>query len=143
MEFGATHAVATVARRPCSAYELTQGVGADQAIVTVGVVTSQVVEEAFNSTRKPGTTVVVGLGPMTDNTIQLNGDVLTLYQKTVKGSLFGASNPMHDIKNILSLYKAGLYKLDELVTKEYTLDQINEGYEDMAAGVNLRGVIRY
>ena len=125
------------------AYELTNGVGADQAIVTVGVVDSQVVEEAFNSTRKLGTTVVVGLGPMTDNTIQLNGDILTLYQKTVKGSLFGASNPMHDIKNILSLYKDGLYKLDELVTKTYTLDQINEGYEDMAAGVNLRGVIRY
>ena len=64
-------------------------------------------------------------------------------REAAKGSLFGASNPMHDIKNILSLYKDGLYKLDELVTKEYTLDQINEGYEDMSAGVNLRGVIRY
>jgi alcohol dehydrogenase (nicotinoprotein) len=78
---------------------------------------------------------------MTENTIQLNGDILTLYQKTVKGSLFGACNPMHDIKNILSLYKAGQYKLDELVTKTYSLDDINAGYEDMAAGVNLRGVI--
>jgi alcohol dehydrogenase (nicotinoprotein) len=80
---------------------------------------------------------------MTDNTIQLNGDVLTLYQKTVKGSLFGASNPMHDIKNILSLYKAGKYKLDELVTRTYSLDDINAGYEDMAGGINLRGVIAY
>ena len=101
------------------------------------------VEEAFFATRKLGTTVVVGLGPMTENTIQLNGDILTLYQKTVKGSLFGASNPMYDIKNILSLYKAGHYKLDELVTKTYSLDDINAGYEDMAAGVNLRGVILY
>jgi NDMA-dependent alcohol dehydrogenase len=143
LEFGATHAVASGEEAVLKAYEVTEGVGADQSIVTVGVVTSQVVEEAFNSTRKLGTTVVVGLGPMTDNTIQLNGDILTLYQKTVKGSLFGASNPMHDIKNILSLYKAGQYKLDELVTKTYTLDQINEGYEDMAAGVNLRGVITY
>ena len=143
LEFGATHAVATGDEAVMKAYELTNGVGADQAIVTVGVVGAQVVEAAFNSTRKLGTTVVVGLGPMADNTIQLNGDILTLYQKTVKGSLFGASNPMHDIKNILSLYKDGLFKLDELVTKTYSLDEINEGYEDMAAGVNLRGVIRY
>jgi S-(hydroxymethyl)glutathione dehydrogenase/alcohol dehydrogenase len=100
-----------------------------------------VVEDAFNATRKLGTTVVVGLGNMADNTIQLNGDVLTLYQKTVKGSLFGNSNPMHDIRNILSLYRDGLYKLDELITKTYSLDDIGQGYEDMAAGENIRGVI--
>ncbi len=126
-----------------SAYELTQGVGADAAIVTVGVVGSEVVQKAFDATRKAGAVVVVGLGNMMENTIQLNGDVLTLYQKTVKGSLFGASNPMHDIKNILSLYKDGQYKLDELVTKTYSLDDINAGYEDMQAGVNIRGVIVY
>jgi len=143
LEFGATHAVATGAEAFEKAFELTQGVGADYAVVTVGVVGSQVVEEAFNATRKAGTVVVVGLGNMMENTIQLNGDILTLYQKTVKGSLFGASNPMYDIKNILSLYKDGLYKLDELVTRTYTLDDINQGYEDMAAGENLRGVIRY
>ena len=143
LEFGATHAVATGEEAIGKAYELTNGVGADQAVVTVGVVDSKVVEDAFNATRKLGTTVVVGLGPMTENTIQLNGDILTLYQKTVKGSLFGASNPMYDIKNILSLYRDGLYKLDELVTRTYTLDQVNQGYEDLEAGENLRGVILY
>jgi alcohol dehydrogenase (nicotinoprotein) len=143
LEFGATHAVATGDEAITKAYEITNGVGADAAIVTVGVVGSEVVQKAFDATRKAGTVVVVGLGPIADNTIQLNGDVLTLYQKTVKGSLFGASNPMHDIKNILSLYKAGKYKLDELVTRTYSLDDINAGYEDMAGGINLRGVIAY
>ena len=143
VEFGATEAVATGEDAILRAYELTNGVGADSAIVTVGVVGSKVVEDAFNATRKAGTIVVVGLGNMMENTIQLNGDILTLYQKTVKGSLFGASNPMHDIKNILSLYKAGQYKLDELVTKTYKLDDIVQGYDDMAAGVNIRGVIVY
>ena len=143
LDFGATHAVADGQAAIEKAMEVTNGVGADQAIVTVGVVKTQVVEDAFNSTRKLGTTVVVGLGNMMENTVQLNGDILTLYQKTVKGSLFGASNPMHDITNILALYKAGHYKLDELVTKTYSLDDINAGYDDMAAGVNLRGVIVY
>jgi NDMA-dependent alcohol dehydrogenase len=143
VEFGATEAVATGEDAILRAYEITNGVGADSAIVTVGVVGSKVVEDAFNATRKAGTIVVVGLGNMMENTIQLNGDILTLYQKTVKGSLFGASNPMHDIKNILSLYKAGQYKLDELVTQTYKLDDIIQGYDDMAAGVNIRGVIVY
>jgi alcohol dehydrogenase (nicotinoprotein) len=141
IEFGATHAVATGEEAIMRAFEITNGVGADSAIVTVGVVDSKVVEDAFNATRKLGTTVVVGLGPMMENNVVLNGAILTLYQKTVKGSLFGSSNPMHDIKNILSLYKAGQYKLDELVTKTYSLDDVNQGYEDMAAGVNIRGVI--
>jgi alcohol dehydrogenase (nicotinoprotein) len=143
LEFGATHAFATADEAIQSAGELTLGVGADAAIVTVGVVGTEVVQKAFDATRKAGTVVVVGLGPITDNTIELNGTVLTLYQKTVKGSLFGASNPMYDIKNILSLYKAGQYKLDELVTRTYSLDDINQGYEDMAEGANLRGVIVY
>ena len=143
LEFGATHALESGDDAIMRAYEITNGVGADAAIVTVGVVGSKVVEDAFNATRKAGTIVVVGLGPMMENTVQLNGTIMTLYQKTVKGSLFGASNPMHYIKIILSLYKAGQYKLDELVTRTYRLDEINEGYEAMAAGENIRGVILY
>jgi NDMA-dependent alcohol dehydrogenase len=143
LEFGATHAVESGEDAIMRAFEITNGVGADSAIVTVGVVGPKVVEDAFNATRKLGTVVVVGLGPMMENTIQLNGTIMTLYQKTVKGSLFGSSNPMHDIKNILSLYKAGQYKLDELVTKTYSLDDINAGYDAMAAGENIRGVIVY
>ena len=143
LEFGATHAVESGEDAIMRAFEITNGVGADSAIVTVGVVGPKVVEDAFNATRKLGTVVVVGLGPMMENTIQLNGTIMTLYQKTVKGSLFGSSNPMHDIKNILSLYKAGQYKLDELVTKTYSLDDINAGYDAMSAGENIRGVIVY
>ena len=41
------------------------------------------------------------------------------------------------------LYQTGQLKLDELVTREYTLEEINEGYADMHAGVNLRGLIRF
>jgi S-(hydroxymethyl)glutathione dehydrogenase/alcohol dehydrogenase len=41
------------------------------------------------------------------------------------------------------MYNIGQLKLDELVTEEYSLEQINEGYEDMLAGRNIRGVIRF
>jgi alcohol dehydrogenase (nicotinoprotein) len=143
LEFGATEAVATGEDAILRAYETTLGVGADSAIITVGVVDSKVIEDAFNATRKAGTVVLTGLGPMTENTVQINGDILTLYQKTLKGSLFGESNPMFDIKNILSLYDAGQIKLDELVTETYKLEDINRGYDDMMSGQNLRGVILF
>jgi S-(hydroxymethyl)glutathione dehydrogenase/alcohol dehydrogenase len=41
----------------------------------------------------------------------------------------------------LGLYREGRLKLDELITRRYSLDQINEGYEDMRQGHNIRGVI--
>jgi len=74
-------------------------------------------------------------------TIHLSGALMTLFQKTVKGTLFGASNPMRDITKMLDLYQAGQIKLDELVTKQYKLDEINQGYDDLLAGKNIRGVI--
>src|SRR5581483_1027322 len=64
LEFGATYAVATGEEAIAKAFEITNGVGADSAIVAIGVVTSQVIEHAFNATRKIGTTVIVGLGPL-------------------------------------------------------------------------------
>ena len=57
--------------------------------------------------------------------------------------VFGAANPRFDIPNLLGLYKSGQLKLDELITRTYPLDQINQGYQDMLDGVNIRGVIAF
>jgi S-(hydroxymethyl)glutathione dehydrogenase/alcohol dehydrogenase len=59
----------------------------------------------------------------------------------MQGSLFGGANPLYDIPMILGLWQSGDIKLTELVSQRYTLDQINEGYQDMMDGKNLRGVI--
>ena len=66
---------------------------------------------------------------------------LTLFEKKIKGSLFGSSNPRADIPKMLDLYNHGHLKLDELITKRYTLDEVAQGYEDMHAGKNIRGVL--
>lgn len=68
---------------------------------------------------------------------------VTLFQKRIQGAMFGMSNPNWDILRQLELYRAGALKLDELVTTTYTLDQVATAYEDMHAGKNIRGVIRY
>jgi alcohol dehydrogenase (nicotinoprotein) len=59
----------------------------------------------------------------------------------VKGTLFGDCNPTHDIPKLMALYRKGDLKLDELVTRTYTLKHINGGYDDLLNGKNVRGVL--
>jgi alcohol dehydrogenase (nicotinoprotein) len=91
--------------------------------------------------RKNGTLVITGLAHPEALTVHLSGADLVLNRKHVKGALFGDCNPAYDIKKMLELYRAGKLKLDELVTKQYKLSEINEGYADLEAGKNIRGVI--
>jgi S-(hydroxymethyl)glutathione dehydrogenase/alcohol dehydrogenase len=79
----------------------------------------------------------------TDSSVAMSLFDLTLYEKQVRGSLFGSSNPRRDIPRLLDLHKSGQLKLDELITREYTLEDVNQGYADMHSGVNIRGLIRY
>jgi alcohol dehydrogenase (nicotinoprotein) len=141
MELGATHAFATAEEAQEAITEMTRGQGADSAILTVGLMDSDVISAGFNAIGKGGVVVVTGLNKVELPTIQLSGTVLTLFRKTIKGSLFGDCNPTTDIPKILGLYQAGDIKLDEIITRTYTLDEVNEGYDDLLAGKNVRGVI--
>jgi S-(hydroxymethyl)glutathione dehydrogenase/alcohol dehydrogenase len=69
------------------------------------------------------------------------GGGLTGYHRRIQGSLFGGANPLYDIPMILSLWHEGHIKLNELITRTYTLDEINEGYQDLMDGKNIRGVV--
>ena len=63
------------------------------------------------------------------------------YQRRIQGAIFGACNPLHDVPRLLSLYRSGKLKLDELITRTYKLEDVNQGYQDMLDGKNIRGVI--
>jgi S-(hydroxymethyl)glutathione dehydrogenase/alcohol dehydrogenase len=66
-----------------------------------------------------------------------------MMNKEVKGTVFGSGNPRADIPALLSMYREGELKLDELITNRYSLAQVNQGYQDMRDGVNIRGVIEF
>ncbi|GAA1869387.1 NDMA-dependent alcohol dehydrogenase [Pseudonocardia alni subsp. carboxydivorans] len=143
-ELGATHAVETMEEATEIAKQFTNGQGADQTIVTVGVVKPDHVGQAMASIRKAGTVVVTALGDINSTEpLPVSLADVTLFQKRIQGAMFGMSNPNWDILRQLELYRAGALKLDELVTTTYTLDQVATAYEDMHAGKNIRGVIRY
>ena len=138
---GATRVTADAAAARDIAREVTRGVGADQALITVGVVSREIVTEAFAAIRKGGTVVITGLSGPGSDTIVLPSFELTLMEKRLRGSLFGSGNPFDDIPLMLEMYRAGKLKLDELITTRYSLEEINQGYQDMLAGRNIRGLV--
>ena len=142
LRFGATHAVETIDEAADLARGFTNGQGADACIVCVGVTTGEHVTKAVGAIRKAGTCVMTGLGRY-DAEACIPISNVVLYQKRLQGSLFGASSPSRDIPAMLDLYRRGQLKLDELITGRYPLDEINQGYQDMREGRNLRGVIIY
>lgn len=85
--------------------------------------------------------VVTGLADPAKLTVHVSGAMLTLNEKTIKGTLFGSANPQYDIVRMLRLYDAGQLNLDDLVTTRYRLEDINQGYQDLRDGKNIRGVL--
>ena len=69
------------------------------------------------------------------------GAIITRQEKTVRGSYYGSVNARRDFPLLIDLYMAGQLKLDELVTQEYALDQINDAFAAMLSGAVARGVI--
>jgi S-(hydroxymethyl)glutathione dehydrogenase/alcohol dehydrogenase len=138
---GATHSAASYEEAQQLVTDLTRGVGADEALVTVGIVTEDVIDAAFAAIRKHGTVVITGLNGPGKKNIQLSSFELTLFQKRIEGALFGGGNPFEDIPLMLDLYRAGKLKLDELITTRYKLEEVNQGYRDLLDGRNVRGLL--
>lgn len=143
LEFGATHVFASVDEAWPVVSELTRGQLADACIITTDVAEGEYVLPALSLVGKRGRVVITAIGHPEEQTISASLFELTLYEKSIRGSLFGSSNPQMDIPRLLELYNLGQLKLDELITKEYRLEDINEGYDDMRQGRNIRGLIRY
>ncbi|KAA1379918.1 NDMA-dependent alcohol dehydrogenase [Aeromicrobium fastidiosum] len=143
LTMGATHVYDNIAEATAYAQSITNGQGADSAIVSIGVVHGEHIADAFAAIRKGGTVVVTGIMPFGEVGIPISAMELTLLQKRIQGVLFGACNPRADIPRQIEMYRAGQLKLDELVTTKYRLDDVHRAYEDLNAGVNIRGVITF
>lgn len=143
LELGATHAAASMDDAWNVVSEITRGQLADAAIVTTGVAEGDDLQPALQLVGKRGRVVITALGRSDQDTASISLLDLTLYEKQVRGALFGSSSGQHDVPRLLEMHNLGQLKLAELITREYTLDQVNQGYEDMRAGRNIRGLIRY
>lgn len=118
---------------------LTEGVGVNHAFVCIDPPATLV--PAFRATAKAGNVVVTALTPHTVTEIGVPPLELFVTQKAIMGAVYGFASPRLQIPELLALYRTGELKLKELITRTYSLDEVNRGYADLEAGKNLRGVI--
>lgn len=139
--FGATHAVNASAGDPPPAEAvraLTGGRGADYAFDAVGEPST--VRAAYDALAKLGTLVVLGIAPA-GMEVALPLTSLVFEERKVLGSFYGSGRPRDDIPALVAQYQAGRLKLDELVTRRYRLEGINEAYDALSRGEVARSVI--
>lgn len=142
-EFGATHTAGSYEDAAAIVEQLTNGQGADRVIITVGVATGDVLQPAQEMTRRGGVMVLTSAAPVMQRDVEFDLFTFAMSGKRLQGSLYGTTNSRNDIPLMAELYRNGALKLDELITRRYSLDDINQAFADMQAGKNLRGLIVY
>ena len=143
MKFGATHTVATAAEALDLVSGVTYGVMADAVVVSPSLIAPEDVRDAVKLTRKGGTCVLTGMTSQLTHSVKIDLQDFILMNKTLAGTIFGSCNAKSDISRLVRLYETGQLLLDEMITRRYRLDDINDAYTDLLNGEIVRGVIDF
>jgi S-(hydroxymethyl)glutathione dehydrogenase/alcohol dehydrogenase len=140
-QFGATHTINGKGIDVVAAVkELTDGIGVDYAFDAIGNV--KILEQGLEAVRKAGTLVCVGM-PNHQAQFAFTVFPFILAEKRIISSIYGGADPWVDFPKVLNLYVAGKIKLDELITREYPLDQVNEAFRALEAGEVARSIVKF
>ncbi|MER3452317.1 MAG: alcohol dehydrogenase, partial [Acidimicrobiia bacterium] len=138
-QFGATHTInARQADVVEAVKELTEGRGADYAFEVIGL--PQTIRQAYAMARRGGTVTVVGAGRF-DDEVPFGAMELMADAKTIRGCVYGATDPARDVPRILGLHQAGRLDLSRLVTRRAPLAEVNEAFRAMSAGEGVRTIL--
>jgi S-(hydroxymethyl)glutathione dehydrogenase/alcohol dehydrogenase len=66
---------------------------------------------------------------------------MALQEKAIKGTMYGSVRPDIDFPKLVDLYLDGRLKIDELISRTYKLEDINEGFTALRSGQVARGVV--
>ena len=141
--FGATHSAGSIAEALDLVRGLTYGVMADAVVVSPSLITADDVRDALQLTRKGGTCVLTGMTSQLTRSVNIDLQDFILMNKTLAGTIFGSCNGKADISRLARLYQTGQLQLDEMITRRYRLDDINDAYADLLNGEIIRGIIDY
>jgi NDMA-dependent alcohol dehydrogenase len=138
-EFGATDTLLSKAGEDVAkALKKLTGGGPDYAFECVG--NGELAAAAYRAIRRGGVAVVVGVAKPGDSTA-VRTMTLPFEEKTLTGSYFGSCIPRIDFPRMLALYMGGRLKLDELITRRYSIGEAPQAFADLESGRNARGVI--
>ncbi len=140
---GATHGSSDWLETAFLIAELTQGRQADVVILTTSVLTGELLAPACQMGSKDARIVATAIAPAAQRDVQLDLFTLSMFNQTLMGTVFGSASPKVQIPRLLKLYEQGSLLIDELITTEYSLDQVQQGYDDLAAGKNVRGIVDF
>jgi NDMA-dependent alcohol dehydrogenase len=143
LQFGATHTAATAVEAMDLVRELTYGVMADAVVVSPSLITPDDVRDAVRLTRKGGTCVLTGMTSQLTSSVKIDLQDFILSNKSLAGTVFGSCNPKADVFRLARLYQTGQLQLDEMITRRYRLDDINDAYDDLRNGKIVRGIIDF
>ncbi|HEY7938928.1 MAG TPA: NDMA-dependent alcohol dehydrogenase [Acidimicrobiales bacterium] len=142
-KFGATHTIPSIGEALEIINEVTWGRMCEKVICCMGVGQGDQMASIMMLCGKLGTVVATNIHSAAETEITISMVDLTLSQKKLVGTIFGNANPHADIPKLMHLYRSGQLDLAGMVTREYDLKDINQGYQDMRDGKNIRGVLRY
>ncbi|MEV6284515.1 zinc-dependent alcohol dehydrogenase family protein [Kribbella sp. NPDC051770] len=138
LELGATAAIDARGNDVVEQVKEATAGGAHYAFETVG--SAAVLTQAYDATRRGGTTVTVGL-PHPSQLLSISAVSLVAEERTLKGSYLGSAVPSRDIPRYIALYLAGRLPVDKLLTSTVALDGLNEAFDQLAAGTTIRQVL--
>jgi S-(hydroxymethyl)glutathione dehydrogenase/alcohol dehydrogenase len=140
--FGATQTVDASSGDPASAVMgLTGERGADVSFEVVGL--GPTIDQAIGMTRRGGQVILVGV-PRMDVVVTVPAFVgIVLAEKTIKGCWYGSSDVQRDVPRLISLWREGRLQLTELISREISLEGVNDAFEAMGSGEVARSVIVY
>jgi Zn-dependent alcohol dehydrogenase len=137
--FGATDAIDPSSDDVVEACQaLTGGIGVDYAFDAAG--SPALLGVGLAATRRGGTTVGVGVGSGAQE-LTISAAAHVMGEKKLLGCVFGSANPHREVPRMLALWRQGRLDLEGMISARRPLAEINEGFDDMAAGRGIRTVL--
>jgi S-(hydroxymethyl)glutathione dehydrogenase/alcohol dehydrogenase len=140
-QFGATHTINAQKEDPVKrVMEITGGIGVDYSFEVLGSLDTSLT--TYRLIRRGGSAVILGV-PDLEAKLSLPLFEIPLMEKSVLGSYYGSGNLLVDLPMFLDLYQIGRLPLGKMITQRYRFQDINQGFADMEAGKNIRGVVNF
>jgi S-(hydroxymethyl)glutathione dehydrogenase / alcohol dehydrogenase len=138
-ELGATHGVNAKADDAVRTIRTMTKGGVDYSFECIGLKIAA--EQCFECIRPGGTATVVGMIPVGQK-VELDG-YMFLREKKIQGCSMGSNRFKVDMPHYIDLYRQGRLKLDEMITRRGTLEDVNEFFRAMKAGEVSRSVMMF
>lgn len=138
--FGATHIINGKTQDVIKTVMEITKLGVDYAFDAIG--TGPTVVQIVDALAPAGHAVIVGI-PAFSATAPVAPSAMVYSEKTLSGTYYGSINPVVDFGVLADLSMDKQLNLDDLISRTYKLDEINEGFQLMAKGQVARGVITF